>query len=102
MKIPHALCDLGSSINIIPLKKFKELKIGEVTPSNMTLTLMDSSITRPIGIIQDILVHVYEWASYMEDLDTCYQVEEKGSKVHKGMTSCDFTDVRVSLVPDVF
>lgn len=27
VKIPHALCDLGSSINVIPLKIFKELKI---------------------------------------------------------------------------
>lgn len=26
-KIPHALCDLESSINVIPLKKWKELKI---------------------------------------------------------------------------
>lgn len=26
-KIPHALCDLGSSINVMPLEKFKEIKI---------------------------------------------------------------------------
>ena len=40
------------------LKKFKELKIGEIILSNMTLTLADSSITHPLGIVQDVLVHV--------------------------------------------
>lgn len=27
IKIPHTLCDLGSSINVMPLRKFKELEI---------------------------------------------------------------------------
>ncbi|XP_050914803.1 uncharacterized protein LOC127129710 [Lathyrus oleraceus] len=51
MKIPHNLCDLGSSINVIPLNKFKKLEIREIIPSNMTLTLVDSSVTRPLGIV---------------------------------------------------
>lgn len=29
MKIPHAICDLGSSINVMSLKTVKELKVGE-------------------------------------------------------------------------
>lgn len=40
------------------LSKFKELEIREITPSNMTLALTDSSATRPLGIVQDVLVHV--------------------------------------------
>lgn len=58
MKIPHALYDLGSSINVMPLSKFKELEIGENVPRNMTLTLVNSFVTRPIGIVQDVIVHV--------------------------------------------
>lgn len=58
MKISHALYDLGSSINVMPLSKFKELEIWEIMPSNMTLTLDDSFVTRPLGIVQDMLVHV--------------------------------------------
>lgn len=58
VKISHALCDLGSRINVMPLKKVKELKMGEITPSNMTLTLADSYVTQPPGILQDMLVHV--------------------------------------------
>ncbi|XP_050876505.1 uncharacterized protein LOC127080220 [Lathyrus oleraceus] len=58
VKIPHALCDLGLIINVISLNKFKEFKIGEIIPSNMTLTLADSSITHLLSIVQDMLVHV--------------------------------------------
>lgn len=58
LKIPHALCDLGSSIHVMPLRKFKELEIREIIPRNMTLTLADSSMTRLLGILQDMLVHI--------------------------------------------
>ncbi|XP_050914751.1 uncharacterized protein LOC127129643 [Lathyrus oleraceus] len=141
LEIQHDLCDLGSSINVISLRKFKELKIGEIIMSNMTLTLVDSSITHPMRIVHDVLVHVngltlsayfmvidmkyysrgsvilgrpflaigkakidmetgemtlkfnkgnvvfnaYKWTLYVEDLETCYQLEEKGSEVHKRM-----------------
>lgn len=57
VKIPYALCDLGSIINLMPIKKVKELKVGEITLSNMTLTLVDSSVTQPLGILRDVLVH---------------------------------------------
>ncbi|XP_050878579.1 uncharacterized protein LOC127082386 [Lathyrus oleraceus] len=58
IKIPHALCDLGSSTNLILLSKLKELEIKDIIPGNMTLTLVDSSVTRPLGILQYVLVHV--------------------------------------------
>lgn len=58
LNILHALCDLGSSINVMPLKTVKELKVGKITPSNMTLTLADSYVTQPVGTLRDLLVHV--------------------------------------------
>lgn len=42
----------------MPLNKVKELKLGEIIPSNMTLTLAYSYATHPHGILQDVLVHV--------------------------------------------
>lgn len=39
-------------------KKFKELEIGEIVPSNTTLTLVDSSVTRLLGIVQYVIVHL--------------------------------------------
>ncbi|XP_050909986.1 uncharacterized protein LOC127123850 [Lathyrus oleraceus] len=60
VNILHALCDLVSSINVMPLKMVKELKVGETTPSTMTLTLTDSFFTQPIYMLCDMLQHVDE------------------------------------------
>lgn len=51
VKILHTLCDLGSSINVIPLNKVKELNLGQIIQSNMTLTLDDLYVTYPRGIL---------------------------------------------------
>ncbi|XP_022863452.1 uncharacterized protein LOC111383569 [Olea europaea var. sylvestris] len=53
-----ALCDLGASINLIPLSVFKKLGLGEVKPTTVTLQLADRSLTYPQGIIEDVLVNV--------------------------------------------
>lgn len=58
MKILHSLCDLGSSINGMPLKKAKEWKVGKITPSNRIITLIDSYITQQLGNLRGFLVHV--------------------------------------------
>ena len=42
----------------MPLKTVKELKVGGITPTNMILTLVDSSVTQTVGILCDILVGV--------------------------------------------
>ncbi|XP_022147177.1 uncharacterized protein LOC111016189 [Momordica charantia] len=52
----RALCDLGDSINLMPLSVFKELGIGEARPTTVTLQLADRSIKKPEGKIEDVLV----------------------------------------------
>ncbi|KAI3443836.1 hypothetical protein Pfo_000501 [Paulownia fortunei] len=53
-----ALCDLGASINLMPLSVFRKLGIGEVKPSTITLQLADRSLTYPRGVVEDVLVKV--------------------------------------------
>ncbi|KAI3771178.1 hypothetical protein L6452_02337 [Arctium lappa] len=53
-----ALCDLGASINLMPLSIFRRLGLGEVQPTNITLQLADRSIKYPYGLIEDVLVKV--------------------------------------------
>lgn len=57
IKIPHALCDLDPSINVMRLNKTQELNLVEIIPSNMTLTLAYLSVTHHYGILRDMLVH---------------------------------------------
>ncbi|XP_024022403.1 uncharacterized protein LOC112091896 [Morus notabilis] len=54
----RALCDLGASINLIPLSVFRKLGLGEVTPTTISWQMADRSITYPWGIIEDVLVKV--------------------------------------------
>ncbi|XP_022860338.1 uncharacterized protein LOC111380906 [Olea europaea var. sylvestris] len=54
----RALCDLGASINLMPLSVFKKLGLGKVNPTTLTLQLADRSIIYPKGIIENVLVKV--------------------------------------------
>ncbi|KAL5559958.1 hypothetical protein UlMin_036169 [Ulmus minor] len=53
-----ALCDLGASINLMPMSIFKTLGIGEARPTTVSLQLADRSIAQPEGKIEDVLVKV--------------------------------------------
>ena len=53
-----ALCDLGASINLMPLSIFRKLGLGEVKTTTVSLQLADRSIRKPWGIIEDVLVKV--------------------------------------------
>jgi len=39
--IDRALCDLGSSVSIMPYSIFKKLDLGELRPTNISLQLVD-------------------------------------------------------------
>ena len=53
-----ALCDLGASINLIPLSIYKKLGLGDPKPIVMWLLMADRTVKRPIGILHDVLVKV--------------------------------------------
>ena len=53
-----AMCDLGTSINLMPWSIFKKMKLGEARPTTVTLQLADRSLTHLRGIIEDVLVKV--------------------------------------------
>ena len=50
-----ALCDLGVSINLMPLSIFRRLGLGEAKPTIVTLQLADRSLKHPREIIEDVL-----------------------------------------------
>nr|GEZ17540.1 hypothetical protein [Tanacetum cinerariifolium] len=53
-----ALADLGASINLMPLSVWNKLYLPELTPTLITLELTDRSISRPIGVAEDVFVKV--------------------------------------------
>nr|GEU70585.1 DNA-directed DNA polymerase [Tanacetum cinerariifolium] len=58
MDVCHALADLGTSINLMPLSIWKKLSLPELTPTRMTLELADRSITLPKGVTEDVFAKV--------------------------------------------
>ncbi|XP_031105129.1 uncharacterized protein LOC116010011 [Ipomoea triloba] len=56
--INRSLCDLGVSVNVMPLSLCKKLNLGEPQPVELTLQFADRSTKNPIGILEDVLVRV--------------------------------------------
>ena len=56
--IDKALLDLGASVNLLPCSVYKQLGLGELKPTNITLSLADRSVKIPKGIVEDVLVKV--------------------------------------------
>ena len=56
--IDKALLDLGASVNLLPYSVYKHLGLGELKPTNITLSLVDRSVKIPKGIVEDVLVKV--------------------------------------------
>ncbi|XP_012461582.1 uncharacterized protein LOC105781605 [Gossypium raimondii] len=53
--IGNILCDLGASINLMPISIFKKLRIGKARPIIATLQLADKSYVHTEGKIEDVL-----------------------------------------------
>ena len=60
MKLKERLTkpDLGSSINLMPLKYYEKLDIGPLKTSDVTLRLADNTAIKTVGMIEDVLVKV--------------------------------------------
>ena len=56
--LDKALLDLGASVNLLPYSVYKQLGLGELKPTNITLSLTDRSVKIPKGIVEDVLVKV--------------------------------------------
>ena len=56
--VEKALLDLGANVNLLPYSVYKQLGLGELKPTSITLSLADRSIKIPKGTVEDILIQV--------------------------------------------
>ena len=56
--VEKALLDLGSSVNLLPYSVYKQLGLGELNPTSITLSLAHRSIKIPKGTVEDVLIQV--------------------------------------------
>ena len=56
--VEKALLDLGASVNMLPYSVYKQLGLGELKLTSITLSLVDKSIKIPKGTVEDVLIQV--------------------------------------------
>ena len=70
--VEKALLDLGASFNLLPYSVYKQLGLGELKPTTITLSLADRSIKIPKGTVENVLIQVdkFYYPVYFVVLDT--------------------------------
>ncbi|XP_016668658.1 uncharacterized protein [Gossypium hirsutum] len=58
--IKKAMCDLGTSINVMPLSIYKLLNAGPLKETGVIIQLADRSVVHPEGVLEDVLVKISE------------------------------------------
>ena len=56
--VEKALLDLGESVNLLPYLMYKQLRLGELKPTSITLSLANRSIKILNGTMEDVLIQV--------------------------------------------
>ena len=56
--VEKALLDLGASVNLLPYFVYKQLGLGELKPTSITLSLADRLVKIPREMIEDVWVQV--------------------------------------------
>lgn len=57
-RIEHALLDFGASVNLLTFSVYKQLGLGELKETSVTLQLAERSVKISRGIIEDVLVQI--------------------------------------------
>ncbi|XP_050233326.1 uncharacterized protein LOC126681813 [Mercurialis annua] len=73
----NCLCDLGASINFMPLFLFRNLFGNQsVKQTSMVLQLDDQSIKKPFGVVEDVLVKVDKFIFPVDFVNLDYAVDK--------------------------
>ena len=57
-RVEKALLYLGASVNLLSYSVYKQLGLGELKPTSITLSFADRSIKIPKGTVEDVLIQV--------------------------------------------
>ncbi|KAK4717968.1 hypothetical protein R3W88_016306 [Solanum pinnatisectum] len=77
IKFAKALCDLGASINLMPLAIYKKLGLGVPKPIAMRCIMADRSLKRLVGILCDVFVKVDTFIFSTDFMILDYKVDFK-------------------------
>ena len=55
-RVEKALLDLSAIVNLLPYSMYKQLGMGELNPTSITLSLADRSVKIPKGTVEEVLI----------------------------------------------
>ncbi|XP_042027118.1 uncharacterized protein LOC121774284 [Salvia splendens] len=58
IQVEHAMCDLGTSINVLPYSIYRKLREDKLVDTDIMIQLADRSCIHPEGILEDVIVKV--------------------------------------------
>ncbi|XP_042032264.1 uncharacterized protein LOC121778955 [Salvia splendens] len=61
IKVEHALCDLGASINVLPLSLYKKLEGVRMVDTKVVIQLADRLCISPEGVLENVIVKVHDF-----------------------------------------
>ncbi|XP_019240253.1 PREDICTED: uncharacterized protein LOC109220252 [Nicotiana attenuata] len=89
------LCDLGASVNLMPLDIYKRLGIGRARPTSILLQLANRIVKRPSGILDDVLVQKSmrrpsEFANFslIDAVDVVFEEDDEALNVKDPLAAC--------------
>ncbi|XP_013614079.1 PREDICTED: uncharacterized protein LOC106320258 [Brassica oleracea var. oleracea] len=74
---PRSLCDLGSSVNLMPHSVAISLGYDEFKPTKITLVLADRSVRVPEGVLDDVPIRINDCHVPTDFIVLKYQNEPK-------------------------
>ncbi|XP_070042659.1 uncharacterized protein [Nicotiana tomentosiformis] len=75
--VDRDLCDLGASINLMPLSWFKKLGLGAPRPITVILQLPDRSIAYHEEVIEDVLLKIWKFIFPTDFIILDYEADEQ-------------------------
>ncbi|KAL1564928.1 hypothetical protein AAHA92_07208 [Salvia divinorum] len=61
VRIEHAMCDLGASINVFSYSIYKKLVGARLMEMKVVIQLADRSCINPVGVLENVIVKVYDF-----------------------------------------
>ena len=61
IKVEHAMCDLGASINVLPLSIYKRLTGVRMVATKVVIHLADRTCICPEGVLENVIVKVHDF-----------------------------------------
>ncbi|KAL1533295.1 hypothetical protein AAHA92_33198 [Salvia divinorum] len=97
VKIKHAMCNLGASINVLPFSIYKKLMGVRLVEMKVVIQLADRSCINPVGVLENVIVKVHDFL-YPADFHVIKMSESNSAKSSRVLLGRPFLRMAKTLI----